>query len=719
MNAFADKQTTVTIILQLPGASTRIAIPLINRQFIHQSNQSALPAGVYSLARLWYISRKGRGMDLHNKIKGLSTSELASKGIHWALTRAKPHVLEMWARSGGFQISPSHLMASVKGHPLDPNQAASKILDSIYRFSPPVDAYILARDSLLDQVETLIADAEHIVQKKFTIFGTDVDYSNGIRWHYDPANKYEFAPGEFYSRIPHSNPNGGSDIKYPWELSRLQHFPRLALAYRWTGDKKFRAALIDQTSDWLRSNPVGFGPNWACTMDVAIRAANLSYAFAILADRHLESDFKISLATSLLTHGRFIASNLEWSETLTSNHYPADIAGLAVLAAQLSDAVSEAETWLEFCRSELVSELDKQVYPDGCDFEASTAYHQLVLDFFKVSTIFLKEAGLEFDDRYYRKLGQMQEFLSDISFRNGEFPLIGDNDSGLFLRLFSIFDNNAILLLSPYGSGDLIQKKIDSQIDELTIAEYPHGGLYIIKNRSRNDLVTFRLGQVGQKGNGGHAHNDQLSVTIWFDGRQVIADPGSAVYTSDPVKRNLYRSTLSHATIALADIEQNPFVPGNLFTLPQKVKTEFIGSKRTEDYATFEGAIHGYGDFRLIDVRMQRTVTYNQSRRQVEIHDEVTLKADAAKITPEWIFPLGPGLAVDIRSGGYVKIADEMSNPAAEILFLPGWRVSIVETRYSPAYGVEVPNVTLVFQPPDGTTFADFIIRAALSSGNI
>jgi len=658
-------------------------------------------------------------MDLHNKIKSLSASELASKGIYWVLTRAKPHVLEMWARSGGFQISPSQLMASVKGHPLDPDQAASIILDSICPLSTPVGAHKIARDSFLPQTEALIAHAERVALRQFTIFGTDVDYSNGIRWHYDPVSKYEFASGEFYSRIPHSNPSGGYDIKYPWELSRLQHFPLLALAYRWTGDKKFRAALIDQTSDWIRSNPVGFGPNWACTMDVAIRAANLSYAFRILVDHHLESDFKISLATSLLAHGRFIASNLEWSESLTSNHYLADIAGLAVLASQLSYAVPEAETWLEFCKSELMSELDKQVYPDGCDFEASTAYHQLVLDFFKVATIFLKEAGLEFDDRYYRKLCKMQEFLLDILFRNGEFPLIGDNDSGLFLRLFSMFDNNALLLLNPDGAGDLIQKEFDSPIKELSIAEYPDGGLYIIKSPNHRDLVTFRLGQVGQKGNGGHAHNDQLSVTIWFNGRQVIADPGSAVYTSDPVKRNLYRSTRSHATIALADIEQNPFVPGNLFTLPQKVKTDFVGSNRTGDIAAVTGAIHGYGDFRLIDVRMQRTVTYNQLRRQVEIHDEVTLKADAAKITPEWIFPLGPGLVVDIRSGGYIKIADEMSNPVAEILFLPGWRVSAIETHYSPAYGVEVPNVTLVFLPPEGTAVADFIIRAAQSTGNI
>ena len=54
------------------------------------------------------------------------------------------------------------------------------------------------------------------------------------------------------------------------------------------------------------------------------------------------------------------------------------------------------------------------------------------------------------------------------------------------------------------------------------------------------------MGPVGQDGNGGHAHNDQLALELCIDGVDLIADPGSYVYTPLPDVRNAYRSSLAH-----------------------------------------------------------------------------------------------------------------------------------------------------------------------------
>jgi hypothetical protein len=59
--------------------------------------------------------------------------------------------------------------------------------------------------------------------------------------------------------------------------------------------------------------------------------------------------------------------------------------------------------------------------------------------------------------------------------------------------------------------------------------------------------LVIRCGPIGQRGNGGHDHDDQLSVDLWLDGAHVLADPGTFVYTPLPEERNRYRSVSNHA----------------------------------------------------------------------------------------------------------------------------------------------------------------------------
>ncbi|MEZ7879117.1 MAG: hypothetical protein QMC11_02655, partial [Rhodospirillales bacterium] len=70
----------------------------------------------------------------------------------------------------------------------------------------------------------------------------------------------------------------GVDIKIPWELARLQHLPQLALAYSDQRSQNLVDEFQNQTLDFMSANPPRYGVNWVCTMDVAIRAANLILA---------------------------------------------------------------------------------------------------------------------------------------------------------------------------------------------------------------------------------------------------------------------------------------------------------------------------------------------------------------------------------------------------------------------------------------------------------
>jgi len=97
-------------------------------------------------------------------------------------------------------------------------------------------------------------------------------------------------------------------------------------------------------------------------------------------------------------------------------------------------------------------------------------------------------------------------------------------------------------------------------VSALRCYSYEGMGLYIFK--SPHLYMTVRCGEVGQNGNGGHAHNDQLSITLRIDGKDIIVDPGTYLYTPLPERRNEFRSTTAHFTVQKDGAEQNLWNPG-------------------------------------------------------------------------------------------------------------------------------------------------------------
>ena len=93
---------------------------------------------------------------------------------------------------------------------------------------------------------------------------------------------------------------------------------------------------------------------------------------------------------------------------------------------------------------------------------------------------------------------------------------------------------------------------------------FPDFGLYVW--RSPRLYLTIRCGQVGQRGNGGHSHNDQLAIELWLDGKPIVVDPGTFVYTPLPEQRNAYRSVTAHHAPTIAGREPGDMTRG-LFTL--------------------------------------------------------------------------------------------------------------------------------------------------------
>lgn len=269
----------------------------------------------------------------------------------------------------------------------------------------------------------------------------DAEYEP-IDWQKDFKSGYRWGADQWYRPQEVAKKPGG-DIKVPWELSRLQHLPRLAVLSmvipqeRRIIYKEFRNQLLD----FIAQNPVRMGVNHMCTMDVGIRTANI--AFACLLWKGIGQDFDVEfeqiVTNYLFEECDFIRKNLEWSYYLTSNHYFADIAGLLWGSSVLPECRRQKK-WLRFARNQLLREIEKQFHAEGSNAEGSTAYHRLTgeMAVYSVALIHrLANEGILPDatQDIYSILFRMGRFMDDLTRPDGMFTQIGDNDSGLFFRL--------------------------------------------------------------------------------------------------------------------------------------------------------------------------------------------------------------------------------------------------------------------------------------------
>jgi hypothetical protein len=536
--------------------------------------------------------------------------------------------------------------------------------------------------------DKVISRADKICNHTFDLLGSgDADLGIKIDWHRDFKTGYRWDPDTYYKDI--KIPYGKADIKVPWELSRFQHAVTLGQAYWLTNDDKYAQEFASQVTDWIDSNKPLFGVNWQCTMDVAIRTCNWIAGYSFLKDSPRITDaFLLKFLKSLYQHGKHIRKNLEYSEVLTSNHYLSNITGLVYLGV-LFPEFKESGEWKQFGIQELIREMQKQVYPDGCDFEASTCYHRLVLEFFFYSTLLVvindpvfdgrnhrsvseKVFGPEYTDKLYRMFDAVLYLLKP----NGMMPQIGDNDSGrlhafaerdvldmrYLLALGAVFFQEAAFKVREFGlceetlwifgkdGLEIWQGLPENSLASLRSRSFPDAGWYVMRHEKNYMIIS--CGPNGQNGNGGHAHNDKLSFELMIKGEDAIVDPGTYLYTPDPLSRNIFRSTTFHNTVTIDGMDQNGFSPSDrlLFTMQNDSHPKAIRWDMGTDMDIFIGEHYGYRKL-ASPVIHQREIRFHKIKGTCEIIDRF---AGQGEHLFEWNLIVSPNSTrhTDVHSPG-------------------------------------------------------------------
>ncbi len=566
-------------------------------------------------------------------------------------------------------------------------------------------------------IPAVVAAAERACVHTFDLLGSgDVSLGDMIDWHRDFKSGYRWSPSTHYTRI--RIPVGTADIKVPWELSRFSHAIPLGQAYRLTGDEKYAREFARQVSDWIRANRPKFGVNWACTMDVAIRACNWAAGFFLMRNSPaLDDDFLLMFLKSLYQHGRHIRANLENSAAVTANHYLANLAGLVSLGL-LFPEFREAAEWRAFGTAELITEMEKQVYRDGCGFEASTCYHRLSLELFFYPVLLVVMNSEGFDGTNYREIAErcfgaaftnrlrrMFDAVRLLLRPDGTMPQIGDNDSGR-LHLYAerpVLDMRYLLCLGAvffreprfrivefgwceetlwvYGKRG---REIWDQLEETSLASIESAALtdagwYVM--RKGDTCIVVSCGPNGQAGFGGHAHNDKLSVVLTLQGRELLVDPGTFVYTRDPDARNRFRSTACHNTVTVNGREQNRLDRG-LFLLPDASRAECLAWQTGEGHDRFAGEHFGFSSEGFVH---RREVDFDKESGTVRIRDSV--RGENPTSVAWFHFP--PGLRPEMGQDG-VRFPG-----GAHISFRFHRAIELKEDWYSEAYGLKERSLCL------------------------
>ena len=556
-----------------------------------------------------------------------------------------------------------------------------------------------AREQFSERRGGLEAEAREVVEHRWPLLGYGArELGARVDWLREPASGVRWPLG-FHGDVRLVR-GDGSDVRVLWELNRLGHLVTLGRAYASGGGEGLAEEFFAQVEGWCEQNPAGQGPNWACAMEVALRAVNLLAAFRLFRRSPALTEGRLALLLALFdAHGRHVRRNLEYSFIATGNHYLSDVAGLLWLGLLLPE-LAGAEGWRGFAFRELLRELDRQVLPDGADWEASTNYHRYVTEVFLYTFLLCRENGLEVGERAWARVRSMLEYARAILRPDGRAPLVGDADGGRFLPLARRrADEHAYLLAVGAAVFHEPRFKVEDEAPEelfwlvgaegvrafeeleaagaATSKPFRDAGVCVLRE---GDLyLHLNAGGAGLNGRGAHGHNDALSIEVSACGVSFIADPGTYVYTSDLRARQEFRSTAHHSTVEVDGAEQNTTPEAAPFFNGDEARPRLVDFGTTEEVDAAVAEHRGYERLPAGPVTHRRVVELDKRGRCWFIEDTLT---GAGTHDFRFVFHAAPGREIRAEDAS-AEIVDPASGARLVVLSLSGHEGVAVEPRRS------------------------------------
>ncbi len=427
----------------------------------------------------------------------------------------------------------------------------------------------------------LVADltrlADQLAEGSFAFFGyPPVSLKRPIDWHHDPFADLRW-PDAPSHRLDHRVAAG--DVKWIWELNRLQHLPLLAQAWLFTGDSRYSAAAFEHLDGWIEQNPFGRGIAWRGAFEAGLRAVSIAIAVQGLRD---------APELTVERHRKIVGVLAEsarrcWKErslfSSANNHLVGEMAGLAVVAMMVPE-LSSARDWERSAVNTLNGEAGKQILPDGCGAEQSVGYQMATVELLHLVSVLLRDRDGDAPRPMADAVARSSRFLAAVVGDSDPDPRYGDADQEFAVRLGpepvrTVRDHLGIVAASGLGgvrapadsdtlSAQWFREVSHAAAPTAAIADCPgvqrsfvasDGGLVVLRDGRRR--LTMDVGNLGYLSIAAHGHADALALTLAVDGDDVIGDPGTGSYYQHPQWRAMFRGTRAHATVSVDGADQS------------------------------------------------------------------------------------------------------------------------------------------------------------------
>jgi hypothetical protein len=227
----------------------------------------------------------------------------------------------------------------------------------------------------------------------------------------------------------------------------------------------------------------------------------------------------------------------------------------------------------------LQEQLEEQILEDGGHFELSPMYHQIIL-FRVLEAIDMLKYNCSSEETLLvyleGKASKMISWLDNISFRNGDIPLVNDAALGVApttQQLKSISKSLKVPIISNGLSESGYRKYLNDYYE-----------------------VMFDVGDIGPYYQAGHAHADTFNIILYCKNNPILVDTGISTYEANE-RRYIERGSSSHNGVTVQN--KNHSQIWSSFRVAKRAKV-FI---RQDNYDSITAFHDGYKDLGVIHER--------------------------------------------------------------------------------------------------------------------
>jgi len=464
-----------------------------------------------------------------------------------------------------------------------------------------------------------LTEAEDLLNHRFSFFALDREpLGPEIDWNRDYSTAKAVSL-ESAHRLNYRDPDEVGDVKYVWELGRMQHLVRLAQAWRHTADERFPREAVRQIMDFIRQCPYMRGVQWTSPMEAGLRLISWTWVVHLLADwEGLEERFLGLLVRSIHQHLCFINRSYSLFSS-AHNHLIAEASGV-YFAASYWRPLQRANGWRQRAKAHLLRECLRQNYSDGVNKEQAFAYQFFVWDLLLIAALMGRATGDEFPAAYWHRLECMAEFLAWVSDCGQNTPGVGDADDGVAIDLGGDRWRPIISLMKTVAAvwrrddfkawaGDSLDEKTAwllgaagyeryaapgggaASVSQRGNRSFLEGGYVVLRHGSMTDhevLLVFDAGPLGWPSTAGHGHADALSILLHLSGQPVFIDPGTFSYQNTP-RRRYFRATAQHNTLCFGQRDQAQYL--NRFMWGKRPKVVLLRADIENTPQVLEGEV--------------------------------------------------------------------------------------------------------------------------------